>query len=1143
MSFITIQLRHDNSTNWSTANTVLANGEFGYVTDTQQIFVGDGVSAYTNLNGTTAFISTNALTLNGHSQVFYTNATNINTGLLPNTQLGSGTANNTTYLRGDRTWATISTGSTVAGANTDVQFNDSGVLNGVDAFAFNKVTGTLSIGNTTVNTQINATSVTGTILNANNSSYLGGIISSNYQTIAGLGANVATLTANNASNFNGQPASFYANASNITSGTLGTARLGSGTANSTTYLRGDQTWATVSGGSGTPSGSNTDIQFNDSTSFGGNDFFTFNKTTTTMSIGNSTVNTQINSTSLSTFINTTGAFVFSGVHTHNANLALIGNTTGELLIGNTAANIVSNATTITISTNSTVLATVNSTIFSGTSSNATNLNSQPGSFYTNATNIATGTVPTARLGSGTANTTTWLRGDNSWQTITAQVPNYTTYANLRSTGSGVANGTVVFVQGASSIADGGQGFFESLGAAGNSDDGGVYIVATSTVFKRLFNNEYNVQWWGCGLGDGSTNCSNTFQACINAVSTSFGGGRIFIPNPTIYYAFTNALLLFSNIELYGDQPRLVQTNTTGGQTIGLPGVLFMPGNFHPGFTQNITQANLAFSNSGSTYYSTGTITDGDYKVTLTTASQANNFSVNDQVLIVSNTYFYEGFEVQDYGWLNVVTSTNTTSGVIGLRYQLDQTLPSGQISNLKNNLGRSANLFFSENVILNNLRIENNTSNAQLGWITDSATKNCKFKDLVVYSRVGAYGNMYQDTLWENCTFYFADTASEMSCLSLRTDIINCKFISYPVANIAQTGAHGIQECSRYINHINCLTEWGSHSPNTGPPAIRFSHCSHSRMSGGAMRGIGWSGGDWLYIGGVVNDTAGTTSNTTIFPIIDNVIENVKIDSSGSSVVSRWAHLDGSNTITTDANGIRNCRFSGTVGANGTAIWSTGNVGRNFFIGNQVLTPNAYFQSTDYPGSFPVNFQLIDNYIDGGFAANNSSVELQGNIVRGNYSNNWYQALNAKSFLNGLQNIPNGNTIVVYTSNVTSFSEPTSIEFQMAFARSGTTNTSFIFNFFNSANSFENDVWTYTMPDSSSNYNLKAKIDWIGSGFYVFSIQVSDSLANTNFYSSTINSVPAANNDLNFRIKCVGSANGSVELYMLTANVSNPFFA
>ena len=41
------------------------------------------------------------------------------------------------------------------------------------------------------------------------------------------------------------------NASKITTGTVATARLGSGTASNTTYLRGDQTWATVSSGPGT----------------------------------------------------------------------------------------------------------------------------------------------------------------------------------------------------------------------------------------------------------------------------------------------------------------------------------------------------------------------------------------------------------------------------------------------------------------------------------------------------------------------------------------------------------------------------------------------------------------------------------------------------------------------------------------------------------------------------------------------------------------------------------------------------------------------------------------------------------------------------------------------------------------------------
>lgn len=40
-------------------------------------------------------------------------------------------------------------------------------------------------------------------------------------------------------------------ASEITTGTISTARLGSGTADSTVYLRGDQTWATVASGAST----------------------------------------------------------------------------------------------------------------------------------------------------------------------------------------------------------------------------------------------------------------------------------------------------------------------------------------------------------------------------------------------------------------------------------------------------------------------------------------------------------------------------------------------------------------------------------------------------------------------------------------------------------------------------------------------------------------------------------------------------------------------------------------------------------------------------------------------------------------------------------------------------------------------------
>lgn len=161
-----------------------------------------------------------------------------------------------------------------------------------------------------------------------------------------------------------------------------------------------------------------------------------NLTTASISIGNSTVNTFANSTvldidgtlavlnsvSFSNTLSVTGLSTLGPVNATTANVtgvnvgANVVLTTAQISVGNTVANV-------TISNNSINVngATVNSTVYSGTSNNATNLNGQAASFYTNATNLATGTVPTARLGSGTANSTTFLRGDQSYVTAVTSV--------------------------------------------------------------------------------------------------------------------------------------------------------------------------------------------------------------------------------------------------------------------------------------------------------------------------------------------------------------------------------------------------------------------------------------------------------------------------------------------------------------------------------------------------------------------------------------------------------------------------------------------------------------------------------------------------------------------------------------------------
>jgi len=80
------------------------------------------------------------------------------------------------------------------------------------------------------------------------------------------------------------------------------------------------------GGNATPGGLNTQIQFNDSNTFAGNASFTYNKTTNTISIGNSTVNATINSTFFSQTSN-------NALTANIANSALFAN------VSNTVTNI------------------------------------------------------------------------------------------------------------------------------------------------------------------------------------------------------------------------------------------------------------------------------------------------------------------------------------------------------------------------------------------------------------------------------------------------------------------------------------------------------------------------------------------------------------------------------------------------------------------------------------------------------------------------------------------------------------------------------------------------------------------------------------------------------------------------------------
>ena len=573
----------------------------------------------------------------------------------------------------------------------------------------------LTVGNSTVNATVNSTIFTGQALTSNNSTNFAGqaqafyanVSNPNFSGSVNVGANVSlntstltignntvnatvnstiftgqSLTSNNSTNFNGQPASFYANVTapifstsvnvgaNVSLGTatlsignstvnniinstaiaIGTAIVNSttftGTSNNSSYFNGQLPayYANV-----------TSPSFSTSVKVGAN----VTLGTVSLSLGNSTVNSVINSTAILIGATVVNSSVFTGqAWTANNSSYFNGQTAAYYAnvsapVFTTSVNVGSNvslgAASLVIG-NSTVNSTVNSTIFTGLSwsaNNSTYFNGQTAAYYANVSNPNfSGSV---NVGSNVSLTTSVLSIGNS--TVNAVLNSTSISIGATVVNSTVFTGQSLTSNNATNFAGQGQAFYANVS---NPNFSGSVNVGSNVSLTTV----------GWSIGNSTVNISsNSTLSTLAAINTN---GLINSTSAAIFSGIDNggaggqARLISGNygLILRNDGTNFQILVTASANQYGTWSAL-RPLTYVIGGNLNLDSTGSALVTVGNSLFVNNTLTVGN--TTVNSTLSATNLTIGNSSVNSSN--FSVGSNV-DINLTNVVVSNSTVNTTV-----------------------------------------------------------------------------------------------------------------------------------------------------------------------------------------------------------------------------------------------------------------------------------------------------------------------------------------------------------------------------------------------------------------------------------------------------------------------------------------------